>query len=173
LRWRSFFKDKLTAEIEFGVEDFVSGFGSVDGETGVGDEADLFEDGGLVPVDVFMSELAVAELHDGDERDAHRFVGGLDVREDPRHELGVGEGEDHFVDDLVVADGARDWGDLGVGRHGGDEVFRVKTAKSFDAGASGEDGDVVNVSVGDHGGEGSFGVAGGEFIRDMLFPEGD
>ena len=63
-------------ELEFWVLDFAGGFGAVDGEGGVCEEADLLEDGGLVPVDVLVGELVAAETDDGYERDLDAAVGG-------------------------------------------------------------------------------------------------
>jgi PhnB protein len=83
----------------------------------------------------------------------------------------VGEGEDHFIDELIFTDGAGNGGEGRIGGHAGDEVGGVEMAEGLFACAAGEDGDVVDVGVVNHGVEGGFGVAGGEFVLRVFFPE--
>src|SRR5208282_2774818 len=73
--------------------------------------------------------------------------------------------------ELIFAHGARDGRELGIGRHGGNEVAGIEFAESALAGAAGEHGDMIDVGVVYHGGQRGFGVAGGEFMLGVLFPE--
>ncbi len=148
----------------------MGGFGSVGGKALVCEEADLFEDGGLVPVDVFVGKFTVTEAYDGYERDFDVAVGGFDVGEEPGHLDGVGEGDDHLVDEGVFADGARDVGHLEVGRHARNKVIAVEGAEGGFSFAAGRDWNVIDVSVFDHCGERRFRIVRVKFKGNMLFP---
>lgn len=125
----------------------------------------------MIPVDVLVGELAVAKVDDDDQRALDALAGGSDAGKHPVHFNGVGKFENHFVNEPLGADGSGDGNDLRVGRHLGDEVLRVEFAQLVAADAAGQDGDVVDVGVGHHGIERGFGVAGGEFVAEVLLPK--
>ena len=131
----------------------------------------MFRHGSLVPADVFVRELAVAEAHNGDQRHFDTPVGGRDAGQHPGHLLGVGKTEDHFVHKLVLPYGSRDRSQCSVGWHGGDETLRIEIAQGCFTVAAGEYRDVVHVGVVDHGGEGGLGVASGELMVGVFLPE--
>src|SRR5271155_1828081 len=47
---------------------FLCGLNAENGQRGIGDQSDLLQDTGLVPIDVFVGELALAETNDDDQR---------------------------------------------------------------------------------------------------------
>jgi len=88
-----------------------------------------FQDGGLVPVNVLVGQLSVAEVNDGDERNFDAAIGGSDAREHPGNFARVREGKNHLVDELILADGARDGSKRGVRRHPGNEIAGIEAAQ--------------------------------------------
>jgi len=154
----------------FGIEDFVGRFGPEDGQGIVGEQANLLQDGGLVPVDVFVGEFAVAEVDDGDERNFDAAIGGGDAGEHPGNFARVREGKNHLVDELILADGARDGSKRGVRRHAGNEIAGIEAAQRGFAVAASHRRNVVDVGILGHGGERRFRVARREFVRRVFFP---
>src|SRR5271155_6061338 len=83
----------------------------------------------------------------------------------------MGKLEDQLVDDLGLADGARERRDSGVWRHPRDETPRVELTQGRFAATTGQDRNVVDVGVFDHRGEGSLDVAGGELAAEVTLPD--
>src|SRR5262249_6663141 len=81
------------------------------------------------------------------------------------------EGENHLVHKLINAYCARDRRHCGIRRHRRDEVSRVKMAKLVLAAAARHHGHMVDISVFDHGGQRSLGIARLEFIGGVLLPD--
>ena len=157
------------ARVRFG--DLAGGFGAEDRQGGIGEEADLFQNGGLVPVNVLVGKLAIAKLDDRDQGYFDAPVGGGDAGEHPGNFLGMGERENHLVDELVRADGPGDGLKAGIGRQAGDEVSRIKAAQSSFAVTPGHGGNVIHVCVVDHGGQGGLSVMCDEFVGGVFFPQ--
>jgi hypothetical protein len=52
-----------------------------------------------------MCELSVPESHNSDERNLYMAASGSESWEHPRYFLCVREGEDHLVNELIIANG--------------------------------------------------------------------
>src|SRR5207247_8326964 len=83
----------------------------------------------------------------------------------------MGELEYHFIYQLIGADGSRDGSHFRIGRHLGNETFRVKFSQLILADTAGQHWDVVHVSVLDHGAERLLVVASVELMTHMLLPQ--
>ncbi len=70
------------------------------------EQAELNEHRRLIPIDMLVRELAVAEVDDHDRRDFDMFVGGRNAGEHPIHRDGMSELEDELIDDAILADRA-------------------------------------------------------------------
>src|ERR1700746_2604993 len=68
------------------------------------DQPELRQHRGLVPIDVLVSELAVAEMNDDNQRDLDSLSGGCYPGQHPVHLDRMGEAHDHFVDKLFGPD---------------------------------------------------------------------
>src|SRR5580658_2949970 len=155
------------------VEELVRGFCTKYWKRRIGKQADLFEHRGLVPVDAFVRQFALAKAYHHDQRNLNAAMSRWNTGEHPGHLFAVGEGEDHFVYQLILADGARDQLDRGVRRHRRDEVFFIKSAQAFMAVTAGHHRHVVDVCIVNHGGDGRRDIAGGKLIADVLVPSSD
>jgi len=120
---------------------------------------------------VFVREFAIAEFDDGDERDLHFLIGRRDTGQHPWHFLRVGEREDHFVNELICANGARNGRERRIGRHGGNEILRIELTQGVFADTASHDWDVVDIRVLHHGCQRGFRVTGSEFMCRVLFPQ--
>jgi hypothetical protein len=169
---QDFFRSRVILfPFEFWVQDFAGAFHTNDGQRRVVQKPELFQDGGLVPIDVLVGEFAVAETNNRDQRHFDAAIGRRNSGQHPGHFLRVSEGEDHFINELIFADGAGDGSKRGVGRHHGYELVRIEVAQGGLAVTACHDGDVVDVSVLGHSGQCGFGVARDEFVRGVFFPE--
>jgi len=86
------------------VEHLARAVGAADREPLWVDQPQLCEDRGLIPVDVLMGELAVAEMHDDDQRHLDPSAGRCYPRQHPVDLDSVGEFEDHLVNELIGPD---------------------------------------------------------------------
>src|SRR4051794_8781017 len=109
------------------------------------EETGLYEDAGLVPVDVLVLDLSLLEAHHDHDRD----LDPASRRRNPReHDLElpvVGEGHDELVDDLVIAHGPRDLLGLRVIRPLADEMALVELADAAGPAAAGDRRDVMDM----------------------------
>jgi hypothetical protein len=99
-------------------------------------------------------------------------AGRRDAGQHPVDLAGVGEGEDHFVDDLIGADGAAHRRHAGVGRIAADEMVLVEALQLVVSDAAGQGRHVVDVRRPHHARQ-SLDVAGLELVAAMRLPEGD
>src|SRR6266478_1862489 len=120
---------------------------------------------------MLMSQLAFPESNDRHQWNFNPLSRRSDARQHPVHANGMRELEYHFIYQLIVADSSRDGSHLRIGRHLGNETFRVKLAQRLLANTAGQHWDVVDVSVLDHGSERLLGVVGRELIPHMLLPK--
>src|SRR5437667_10223943 len=157
--------------IEAWIDNFAGGFDSENRERRVGEESDWFEHGGLVPVDVLMRQFAVPKSHDGHQWYLDMTMRGRDTGQHPGHLLGVCERKNQFIDELVLADGARDGRQCRVGRHVRDKTLRIEFAQRGFPESSGQHGYVIDIRVVDHGGQSGLGVARHEFMARVFLPE--
>lgn len=140
--------------------DFLAGFSAGDGESFGVYEADLGEDAGLVPVDVFVGDFAVVDADNDDDDDFDKFASWLDVGEEPVDDLVVGEGDGEFIDDLLIADRLGKLLHLDIFREEfADKVIGVEGFNAFVSEATHQAGDVEQVGVFRHGGHGGGKVA--------------
>lgn len=79
--------------------------------------------------------------------------------------------EDHFIDDAICSDGARDGDKLGVYRRDRCEVMLVERCELYEACSSCEACDVVDVRVGYHSRHGLGRVSVGKFEVGVLIPQ--
>ena len=75
---------------------------------------------------MLVSQLAFSKANDGDQRNFDTLSRWSDPWQHPIHADSVSEFENHFVDQLVLADGARNRRHFRVGRHLRNEPFRVE-----------------------------------------------
>src|SRR5262245_7314003 len=87
------------------VESFPRAFDAGDWKLAGIQQAELDQHGSLVPIDMFVGQLAFSETNDGRERDLNPLSRRRDPRQHPVHADGVRELEDHFIDQLIRADG--------------------------------------------------------------------
>src|SRR5205809_296073 len=113
----------------------------------------LNQDGSLVPVNVLVGQFAFSESNDRHQGHFNSLSRRSNAWQHPVHPDGMREFKYHFIYQLIVTDGPRDGGHLRVGRHLGNETFRVKFSQLILADAPGQYWDVVDISVLDHGGE--------------------
>ena len=124
------------------------------------EQPELHQHGRLVPIDVLMRDLVVsieADDHHGGNR--HLAPGRLDARQNRRHLAIVGEGDDQLVDQLALANRARDQRDLGVFRPMADEPGLVEAAHRVRPVAAGHDRHVGDMRGFAHGGHGRLDIA--------------
>src|SRR5205085_3269257 len=100
-------------------------------------QSKLRQDGSLIPVDVFMSQFAVAKVNDDDQRNLYVLAGWLDSGQHPIHFDRMREFKNHLIHDPIDSDGARDRSHRGVGWHLWNEAPGIKLAKFLMAHASG------------------------------------
>src|SRR3954447_23248104 len=124
--------------------------GAGDGQRRRIEETGLYEDAGLVPVDVLVLDLAVLEA----DHDHDRDLDPASRRRNPgEHDLElpvVGEGHDELVDDLVLAHGPRDLLGLRVIRPLADEMARVELADAAGPAAARDRRDVMDMRLEGH-----------------------
>src|SRR5712691_12957596 len=77
----------------------------------------------LVPIDVFVRQLAVAKVDNDDQGNLDVLAGRLNARQHPVHLDRVRELENHFVNHAIDADRARDRRHRSVRRHLRNETF--------------------------------------------------
>ncbi len=125
----------------------------------------------LVPINVFVRQLAVPELNNGDKRHLHSLSSRRNARQHPVHPDGVGEFENHFVHELIVANRSRDRNHLRIWRHLWNETLRVKLPQLVATHAAGQHRNMVYISVLNHGRESIFSLVGRELMAHMFFPK--
>ena len=76
------------------------------------EQSDLHQHRGLIPVDMLVIELVAAEIDDRHQRHLDEFARRLHPRQHPVDLAVMREAEEHFVDDPIGADGARDRDEL-------------------------------------------------------------
>ncbi len=145
-------------------------FSSKDRQRRVVQKPDLLQHRRLIPVDVLVGKFAFAKSYDGNQRYFNTSVCGRDAGQHPGHLLGVGEGEDQLVDQLVLSYRARNERECGVGRHAGDELAAIKEAQGILASATGHYRHMIYMCIVNHRGQCRFHVARGELMPGVLFP---
>ena len=153
------------------VDDFAGRLNSEYRQSRVRKESDLFEYGSLIPVDMLVRELAFSKLDDGNERYLYASIRGRDARQHPGHLLRVCEREDHLVNKLVLAYGARYGRERSVRRHLRDKASRIEFAQRGFPEPAGHNGYVIDISVLDHGGERGFRIPCHEFMVRVFLPK--
>ena len=83
------------------------------------------------------------------------------------------EREDHLVHQLILAHGPRDRSQRCIGRHAGNEVFRIESPKRVLAEAASQDRYVIHICVIGHRRQRRLGIAGGKLVCGVLFPQLD
>src|SRR5215469_17157487 len=131
--------------VELRIDHFSRTFSTEDGQIGGFDEADLLEDGGLIPIDVLVRELAITKLYDGDQRHFDVAIGRGDSRQHPRHFLRVREREDHLVHNPILANRPGNGTELRIGRHARNEIARIELSQRLFAVSASQRWDVVDV----------------------------
>jgi len=110
------------------IHDFASGLGPENWQRHVAEEPNLFENGSLIPVNVFMGKLPFSKSDNGYQRHFDTPVRGGNAGQHPGHVLCVSKREDHFIDKLILADRSRNRGERCVRRHTRNEVPRIESA---------------------------------------------
>src|SRR5712692_10014445 len=87
-----------------GIHDLPGRLYSRDRQFGRAEKPELDQDGGLIPVDMLVGQLAVSKVDDHHQRDLDSPAGGRHARQHPFHLYRVGETEDHLVHQPVGAD---------------------------------------------------------------------
>src|SRR5947208_5365956 len=120
---------------------------------------------------MFVGQLVAPETDDGHQWHFHPLAGGRNARQHPIHPHRVRELENHFIHELIGANSSRDRSDLGVGWHLRNEPLGIELAQRIFADASCQNGNVIDVSIINHGGEGVLGVSGGKLVSHVFVPE--
>src|SRR5207249_1347429 len=135
------------------------------------EKAELYQHGGLVPIDVLVRQLSVPEVNDHDQRHLDSPSRGSDARQHPVHADGMSELEDHLIDQLIVPDGPRDGNQLRVRGHLRNETFGVELPQLLTPNAPRQHRDVVDIGVVHHRCESIFDTACDELVADMFLPD--
>lgn len=125
------------------------------GQSGWVEQADLGENGCLVPVDVFKRDFSLFNPDKDHKCDNHLFPGGGDIGKHPFNRGGVGKGDAEFLDQLVFIHRLGNSLHFDVGRPKfSDEVVSVKIANRLPAFPAHAVGHVVKVWMVGHRGHG-------------------
>src|SRR5215471_16112184 len=71
----------------------------------IAEQANLFEYGSLIPIDMLVCELVATEMDNSNERHLNPPIGRSNAGQHPRHLLAMSEPKNHFIDDLIFSDG--------------------------------------------------------------------
>src|SRR5439155_20555054 len=85
-----------------GIENLTRAFDAYYGQLGGVEQSDLNQHGCLVPVNVLMSQLAVSESNNCDQRNLDTFSRRRNPWQHPIHRDRVTELEHHLVDYLIL-----------------------------------------------------------------------
>lgn len=138
------------------------------------DQAHLHQHRGLVPVDVFVDQLAAPHAHHAHQHDLYLFLRGRDAGQYPRYLGRVREPDKHLVHDPVDSHGPTEQPHRQVGRVVVHEEFFVEAVEFFVPDPSRHGGDVVHVrplGLSHHGGHGLIRVPVRELEPRVVVPE--
>ena len=102
----------------------------------------------LIPIDVLVGNLAVLESNHNSHCQFHTLPCRCDTRKEPINRLGVGETDEEFLDDAILADGTLHARHLHVGwEELADEVVAIEGADAGLADAAGHGRNVIEMRV--------------------------
>ncbi len=111
------------------------------------EQADLNEDGSLVPVDMLMDQLIAFEFDDSHSRNLDRSAGRSHSRKQPVHLRGLCEVHDEFIHDAACADRAGNRREPEIGRIHAYEMILVEALELIVSDSPGYCGDVIDVAM--------------------------
>src|SRR5713101_7488665 len=92
---------------QFRIESFVRAFNTGNGKILGVEQPELNQDRRLVPINVFVGQFAITESNNRDERDLDALSRWSNAGQHPVHADGMRELKNHFVHELIVANGSR------------------------------------------------------------------
>ncbi len=132
------------------VDHLARGFRTGDRQAGRIEQADLNEDGSLVPVDMLMNQLVAFELDDADGWDLDYPSGRWHTGQKPVYLRSMSKVHDEFIHNAVGADRAAHGSEPEIGRIHPDEMILVKALELIVPDASRHRRNVVDVGFRHH-----------------------
>src|SRR5437764_8201631 len=132
------------------------------------EQPELNQDGSLIPVNVLVGQFAFSEPNDRHQWHFNPLSRGSNAWQHPVHPDSMRELKYHFIYQLIVADGPRYGGHLGIGRHLRNETLGIKLAQLILAHDAGQHWDVVDIVFLNHGCKRLLVVASVELLAHML-----
>src|SRR4030095_2212235 len=155
------------------IHDFARGLRPRDRQARWIKQADLNENGGLIPVDMLVDQLIAFEFDNGDGGHVHYASGRWHAGQEPVYLCGMSEVHNKLIYNAIYADGAANRRESEVGRIHPYKMILVKAFELIMPDASRHRGNMVHVGLRHHGCHSGIDITSLELIAAVRFPKRD